>query len=139
MGEDTSSLSYTVLATPRCVIVRNGSSSAYVPLRTVPSSVTVRSDRALLSGLMQIVTSAVRLFVSVTALDVLGFYLPELLDGKRWPERSIGMPKCWDGPTGREWVSGLKCCSLSKPSCSCRVLGLKTLIATLSSCCLDGI
>ena len=60
------------LATSRCAVDRSGSRSAYVPLRTEPRSVTVGGDRAVLSGIMQIVTSTVRVFVNAMALHVLG-------------------------------------------------------------------
>ena len=63
-----------------------------MPLRTEPSSVTVGDDRAVLSGIMQIVTSAVRVFVHVMALDVLGLSLRELLDERRWADAGTAHP-----------------------------------------------
>ena len=50
---------------------RSGSTSACVPLTTKFGSVTV-GDRAVLSGIVQIVTWVVRVFLHVLPLDILG-------------------------------------------------------------------
>ena len=108
MGEDTSSpfpSSPTQgFATSRCAVDRSGSNSAYVPLRTKSSSVTVRGDRAVLSGIMQIVTSAVRVFLYVMPLDILSLSLSVSFSTKEvGQKRTIGMPRCWDGPASLDF------------------------------------
>ena len=62
MGEDTSSPFFhhpcMDSRLPRCVV--DAENPVYALLRTKSSSITVGVDRAVLSGIMQIVTSAVR-------------------------------------------------------------------------------
>ena len=102
MGEDTSSPfpSYPQqgFATSRCAVDCSGSNSAYVPFRTKSSSVTAGGDRAVL-GIMQIVTSAVRVFSHVMPLDILSLpFSVSFSTNDGGQKRTIGVPRCWDDP-----------------------------------------
>ena len=108
MGEDTSSPFPSShkqgFATSRCAVDCSGSNSAYVPLRTKSSSVTVGCDRAVLSGIMHIVTSAARVFPICNAA---GYPHSVSLSVSFWKDvgqkRTIGVPRCWDDPASLDF------------------------------------